>query len=85
MQTMLKSTVFDVVTDFLASNPSMDDILAYHLPDELQARADLLIERNGEGLLTFDEQQELFDFMRVDEMMALWKAKTRAKMRDSAA
>ena len=76
-------TVFDVITDFLASAPSPDELVAYHLPDDLQARVDELVERNGEGQLTFDEQQELFDFMRADEMMALLKAKTKLRLRKS--
>lgn len=80
MQHIPAKTVFDVVTDFLASKPSVDELLAYHLPDDLQARVDELVERNGEGQLTFDEQQELFDFMRADEMMGMLKAKTKLKM-----
>ncbi len=72
-------SILDVITDFLASNPTPEQLLAYHLPDDLQARVDKLVEQNGEGLLTFDDQQELYDFMRVDEMMALLKAKTRLK------
>lgn len=73
-------TIFDVITDFLASEPTSEALLAYHLPDDLQARVDELIERNGEGQLTFDEQQELFDYMRADEMMALLKAKTKLRL-----
>ncbi len=76
-------TVFDVITDFLASDPTAEELIAYHLPDDLQARVDKLVERNGEGQLTFDEQQELFDFMRADEMMALLKAKTKLKRRQA--
>ena len=73
-------TVFDAITDFLTSDPTPEAIIAYHLPDDLQARVDELVERNGEGQLTFDEQQELYDYMRADEMMALLKAKTRLKL-----
>jgi hypothetical protein len=73
-------TVFDVITDFLASDPTPDQLIAYHLPDDLQARVDHLVERNGEGQLTFDDQQELLDFMRADEMMALLKAKTKLRL-----
>lgn len=76
-------TVFDVITDFLASEPTPEELLAYHLPDDLQARVDELVERNGEGQLTFDEQQELFDFMRADEMMALLKVKTKLRLRNT--
>ena len=80
MQNAPVRTVFDVVTDFLASEPTPQEILAYHLPDDLQARVDALVERNSEGLITFDEQQELYDFIRVDDMMALLKAKTKLKI-----
>jgi hypothetical protein len=75
-------TVFDVITDFLASEPTAEELVAYHLPDDLQARVDELVERNGEGQLTFDEQQELFDFMRADEMIALLKAKTKLRLKN---
>lgn len=75
-------TVFDVITDFLASGPTTEALISYHLPDDLQSRVDELVERNGEGQLTFDEQQELFDFMRADEMMALLKTKTKLRLRN---
>jgi len=32
-------TVFDEITDFLATEPSPQQIIAYHLPDDLQQRA----------------------------------------------
>jgi len=74
-------TVFDVITDFLASDPTPEELIAYRLPGDLQARVDELVERNGEGQLTFVQQQELYDFMRADEMMALLKAKTKLRLR----
>ena len=83
METAPSRTVFDVITDFLASQPTPEELIAYYLPDDLQARADELVERNGEGQLTFDDQQELFDFMRADEMMAQLKAKTKLRLRNS--
>lgn len=82
MQNAPVRTVFDVITDFLASQPTPNEIIAYHLPEDLQDRADELVERNGEGQLTFDEQQELYDFMRADDMMALLKAKTKLRLRN---
>ena len=82
MQNVPIRTVFDVVTDFLASEPTTEALLAYHLPEDLQARVDELVERNGEGQLTFDEQQELFDFIRADQMIALLKTKTKLRLRN---
>jgi len=84
MQDTTIETVFDVITDFLASGPTLEELIAYHLPDDLQTRVDELVERNGEGQLTFDEQQELYDFMRADEMMALLKAKLKLKLKKAA-
>ena len=75
-------TVLDAITDFLASPPTAEQLLAYHLPKDLQARADVLAARNGEGQLTFDEQQVLFDFVRADQMIALLKTKTKLRLRN---
>ena len=83
METAPSRTVFDVITDFLASQPTPEELIAYHLPDDLQARVDELVERNGEGQLTFDDQQELLDFVRADVMMAQLKVKTKLRLRHS--
>jgi hypothetical protein len=81
MQNAPARTVFDVITDFLASDPTPEQIIAYRLPEDLETRAHELLEKNGEGDLTFDEQQEMYDFMRADDMMSLLKAKTRLKLK----
>ena len=80
MQNVTSPTVFSIITDFLASNPSAEEIINYRLPDELQERAHELLERNGEDELTFEEQQEMYDFLRIEEMMSLLKAKTRLRI-----
>lgn len=72
-------TVFDEITDFLATEPTPDDIIAYRLPDDLVQRAHDLLERNGEGELSPQEREEMFDFARADEMMSLLKAKLKRK------
>lgn len=74
-------TVFDEITDFLASDPTPEAIISYHLPDDLQERADYLLERNSEDLLTPDEREEMGQFMNADEMIALLKAKLKLKLR----
>lgn len=75
-------TVFDVITDFLATQPSPQEIIAYHLPDDLQQRADYLLERNGEDLLTPEEREEMQEFMNADEMFSLLKTKMKLKLRN---
>jgi hypothetical protein len=39
MQAAPARTVFSVITDFSATNPTPDEIIAYLLPETLQARA----------------------------------------------
>lgn len=85
MQSALVRSVFGEITDFLATNPSPQEIIAYRLPDDLQSRAHFLLEQNGEGLLSPEERDEMLDFVRVDQMMSLLKIKMRLKLRDAAA
>jgi hypothetical protein len=81
MQNATTRTVFDVVTDFLAREPSPQEIIDYTLPEDLQARADYLAERNGAGLLTSAEEEELREFVNVDEFFSLLKTKMRLKLK----
>ena len=83
MQKIPVKTVFDVITDFLTSDPTPQEIIDYRMPDDLQKRLDELLVRNGEGQLTFDEQRELFDYIRANEMMSLLILKTKLKLQDN--
>lgn len=74
-------TVFDVITDFLATEPSPEEIIAYFLPEDLQQRADDLADRNAEDLLTPEEREEMQEFMNADEMFSLLKTKMKLKLR----
>lgn len=75
MQTIPVRSVFGEITDFLATNPTPQEIINYRLPDDLQDRACELLDKNGEGDLSSDEEREMMDFARVDNMMTLLKAK----------
>ncbi len=84
MQPAPARTVFDVITDFLASEPAAQAILDYRLPAELEARAVQLLERKRDANLTNDEELEMYDFIRADDMITLLKAKTRHKISGNA-
>lgn len=79
MQNTPIHTVFGEITDFLATNLTAEEIIAYHLPEDLQARAHELLDKNGEGNLTGEEKKEMLDFARIENMMMLLKAKTQLK------
>ncbi len=74
-------SVFAVIIEFLVSLPSDDEVLAYHLPDDLQARLSDLLERNREDQLTGDEREELDDYVHAENMISLLKTKIRLRQR----
>lgn len=84
MQNAPAQSLFGEITDFLAKNPTPQEIIDYRLPEYLQERAHELLEKNGEGLLTSEEQKEMMDFSRLDHMMTLLKAKTRLKLKKAS-
>lgn len=84
MQHIPTRTVFDVITDFLATEPTPQEIIAYHLPDDLQERADYLAELNGEDQLTPREREELDEFVKADRMFSLLKTKMKLKLKKLA-
>lgn len=73
--------VFAVIIEFLVSLPSDDEVLAYHLPDDLQVRLSDLLVRNREAQLTDEELEELDDFIHADDMISLLKTKIRLRQR----
>ncbi len=73
--------VFAVIIKFLVSLPSDDEVLAYHLPDDLQERLSDLLQRNREHQLTMEEREELDDFVHADTMISLLKTKIRLRQR----
>lgn len=81
MQHIPTRTVFDEITDFLATEPSPQEIIAYQLPDELQQRADYLAELNGEDQLTPGEREELDEFLKVNRIFSLLKTKMKLKLK----
>lgn len=74
-------TIFDVVTDFLETEPSPQEVVDFFLPEDLQTRLDELLDKNGEGRLTHAEQEELTEFLNVDEMFSLLKTKMKLKLK----
>lgn len=75
-------SIKDIVTDFLGSAPTLEEIAAYRLPSELQERAHLLLDKNRAGSLTDDERDEMEEFRQIDHLLTLVKAKARLRLRE---
>lgn len=77
-------TVFDVITDFLATEPSPQEIIDFYMPDDLQARLDELLDKNSEGEITPSEREELQEILHADLMFSMLKSKMKLKLKRRA-
>lgn len=75
-------TVTDVIVDFLDCKPTDEEVLAYFIPPDLQARVGFLLVQNREDELTAEEELELDRFVRADDLMSMLKLKTRLRLRN---
>ena len=77
--------MLDEFLSFILERPTAQQILAYKVSPEVQARITELVERNSEGSLSEIEQQELQEHVEFDRMMSLLKAKALAAIYDHGA
>lgn len=73
-------SAWDEVDEFIMSNPSPEQIVAFRMSTPLQERAAELLERNREGELTLEELAELDEFTAIEKFMRRLKAKALAKL-----
>ena len=77
-------TITTVVSEFLGSAPTLDEILAFRLPETLEARGLELLTRNRNGELTPEERAELDEFTRMGHFMNQVKLQARLKLAGQA-
>lgn len=73
-QPAVPAHIYREILDFLASQPTPEEILAFRPTPEMLARLTLLLERSHSGLLTPAEQAELDEFERIEHVVVLLKA-----------
>jgi hypothetical protein len=76
----LQPSIFTEVADFITSQPTLEQIIAYHISASQQDYIDNLLERNREGNLSAEEQQQMESFLAISHLMSLAKAKARLKL-----
>lgn len=72
------SPAYNDLLHFLVERASPDQILAYKVSPEIQARADELLERLKADQLTPEEAEELEQMREFDLMIRAFKAKALA-------
>jgi len=75
------SPVYNDLLQFLVEKASPEQIIAYRVSPEIQARADALLERLKAEEITLDEREELEQMREFDLMLRALKAKARVTPR----
>jgi hypothetical protein len=73
-------TLFDEITDFLASAPTAEQIIAYKPSDILDQRLHELLDKNSSEQLTTEERKELDEFLQINHLVTVVTAKARLKL-----
>jgi hypothetical protein len=75
------SNLFEEITDFLASAPSFEQMLAFKPSEKLDQRLHELLDRNSQGYLSAEERTELDEFLRMSHLLKMIKIKVRFKLK----
>lgn len=71
------SRVYDEIIDLIARSTGPRDITAFQPSDATNHRVSELIGKEKDSVLTPDEQRELADYMQLEHLMRMVKARAR--------
>lgn len=74
---MLPATVCDEIIDFIVAGKSLDQIDAFRPSEPTQARVSGLLDLAKTDSLSEAEQAELEDFLQLEHLMIMAKARAR--------
>jgi len=72
-QPPLPARVYRYVLDFLASNPTPEEIVNFRPTSEMQERLSALLLRSQNEQLTESERQELDEYERIEHLIIMLK------------
>lgn len=72
--------IHDDFLDYLIDKATPAEILAFQPSAKALARAEALLDRSSEGILTPEERQELDQMLQMDRLVSVLKARALAKV-----
>jgi hypothetical protein len=78
----IQQSIFSELADFIVSQPTLEDIIAYRVPEPVEKRVHDLLDKNREEGLIPEEREELDKILAISHLMTLAKAKARLKLAD---
>lgn len=73
-------TLFDEITDFLASAPSAEELITFRPSEKLNQRLHELLDKNSADTINADERAELNEFLRFGHLLQMIQLKARKKL-----
>lgn len=84
MALQIQHSIAMEVADFLASEPTLEDLANYMVSDAAQHYMDGLLDKNSAGELSPDERLELEKLLTISHVMTLVKTKAKLKLLERA-
>ena len=77
---MVTTRAFDEVIDFITSCPPPEMIVAFKPSKSMQERLNELLEKNRENGLSVSEKNEMEQFLLIEHLMRIAKAKAKKRL-----
>ena len=74
---MSASKSYDEIIDFIAAGTTPEAVVAFRPSERVQERVAALVERSKDGSISPEEQSELEDYLQLEHIMIMAKARAR--------
>ena len=68
---------YDEIIDFIAAGTTPEAVVAFRPSESVQRRVAELVERSKDGTISSEEQSELEDYLQLEHIMIMAKARAR--------
>jgi hypothetical protein len=68
---------YDEIIDFIAAGTTPEAVVAFRPSESVQRRVAELVERSKDSSISSDEQSELEDYLQLEHIMIMAKARAR--------
>ena len=68
---------YDEIIDFIAGGTTPEAVVAFRPSESVQLRVAELVERSKDGSISSEEQSELEDYLQLEHIMIMAKARAR--------
>ena len=68
---------YEEIIDFIAAGTTPEAVVAFRPSDSVQERVAELLERSKNGCISTEEQSELEDYLQLEHIMIMAKARAR--------